>query len=53
MSEFSGSEAAEILSSYYKLISEESDRGAVIVAASILDESLGEVLKAFFAPPHW
>ncbi|MBL3827218.1 MULTISPECIES: hypothetical protein [unclassified Marinobacter] len=51
MSEFSGPEAAEIFSSYYKLISEESDRGAVIIAASILDESLREVLKGFLLRP--
>ncbi|OJH09106.1 MAG: hypothetical protein AOY29_07330 [Alcanivorax borkumensis] len=51
MSEFSGSEAAELFSDYYELISEESDRGAVIVAASILDESLGEILKTFLLRP--
>ena len=51
MSEFSGSNAAEALSSYYKLISEESDRGAVIIAASILDESLGNILKSFLLQP--
>ncbi|ERS01254.1 hypothetical protein Q673_18665 [Marinobacter sp. EN3] len=51
MSEFSGPEAAELLSDYYDLISKESDRGAVIVAASILDESLGEILKAFLLSP--
>jgi len=51
MSEFSGPEAAEVFSRYHTLISEESDRGAVIVAASILDESLGEILKAFLLQP--
>ncbi len=51
MSEFSCPEAATLFSDYYELISEESDRGAVIVAASILDEKLGEILKVFLLPP--
>ncbi len=51
MSKFSGPEAAEVFSRYHKLISEESDRGAVIVAASILDESLGEILRTFLLQP--
>lgn len=51
MSEFSGPEAAELFSDYYELISGESDRGAVIVAASILEENLGEILKAFLLRP--
>src|SRR5690554_2778555 len=51
MSEFSGPEAARLFSDYYELISGESDRGAVIVAASILDESLGEILKSFLLRP--
>ena len=51
MSVFSGPEAAEVFSSHYKIISEESDRGAVIVAASILDESLGGILRAFLLQP--
>ncbi len=51
MAEFSGREAARIFSEYHDLISVESDRGAVILSASILDSNLEEILKEFLLDP--
>jgi hypothetical protein len=45
MSTFSGQEAADLFQRYLKTISEESDRGAVLVGASLLDDALGKALK--------
>lgn len=46
MSIFSGDFAANALSKYHSLIEKESDRGAVILATSILDIHLKEIIIA-------
>ncbi|WP_172591519.1 hypothetical protein [Shewanella xiamenensis] len=45
MSSVVGVEAASVFNRYYELISNESDRGAVILSGSILDEGLKELLQ--------
>jgi DNA-binding MltR family transcriptional regulator len=50
MSNFGGKEAAETFSKYQKLISEESDRGAVILAGSILDVTLETLITSYLVP---
>ncbi|GAB3536276.1 hypothetical protein [Photobacterium alginatilyticum] len=51
MSKLSGPEASRLFSEYHELISAESDRGAVILSASILDATLEELLKGFLLDP--
>ena len=46
-----GKEAAELFSKYHALISSESDRGAVILAGSILDLVLEKLIVSFLLPP--
>eukprot|EP01034_Spumella_vulgaris_P007096 gene7096-9038_t len=50
MSSFTGPEASEFFSRYLATISGESDRGAVLVAAALLDEGLELALKKKLAP---
>ena len=45
MSSFSGHEAGELFNRYVLTISEESDRGAVLAAAALLDVGLETALK--------
>ena len=44
-SPFSGPEAADMFTRYLHTISAESDRGAVLIAAALLDSALEDVLK--------
>jgi DNA-binding MltR family transcriptional regulator len=46
-----GKEAAELFSKYHAIISSESDRGAVILAGSILDVALEKLIVSFLLPP--
>ncbi len=46
MSSLIGEEAAQLFSEHYSLLSEESDRGAVLIAASLLDVALENLVKA-------
>ena len=45
MNIFSGQDAADIFQHYHEIISKESDRGAVLVAAALLDFGLEAALK--------
>ncbi len=51
MSAIVGKEAAEVLTRFYDLISQESDRGAVILAGSILDSGLEKLLQKRLVEP--
>ena len=50
MSSFTGPEAAPLFEQYLSAISRESDRGAVLVAAALLDEGLQVALKRKMVP---
>ncbi|GLS90098.1 hypothetical protein GCM10007916_11650 [Psychromonas marina] len=50
MSSLGGIEAADTFKKYHKLISEESDRGAVILAGSILDVALETLIASYLLP---
>ena len=51
MSAVVGKEAGEVFNKYYDLISQESDRGAVILAGSILDSGLKKLLQKRLVEP--
>ena len=51
MSSIVGKEASEVFIKYHILISSESDRGAVILAGSILDVALENLIVSFLLPP--
>lgn len=50
MSTFSGPEAADLFQRYLATITAESDRGAVLVAATLLDHALENVLRKKLVP---
>jgi len=49
---FSGPEAAALFLKLYEQLKSESDRGSVIVAAALVDESLEQLIKARLAPSN-
>ena len=51
MSSVVGKEASEVFTKYHVLISSESDRGAVILAGSILDVALEKLIASYLLPP--
>lgn len=51
MKVYQGPEAAETFRKYLKIISAESDRGAVLTAAALLDEGIERCLKKKLIPP--
>ena len=51
MSSLGGKEASKAFRKYHELISAESDRGAVILAGSILDVALEKLIASYLLPP--
>ncbi|MFT6925121.1 MAG: DNA-binding MltR family transcriptional regulator [Psychromonas sp.] len=51
MSDIVDKESGDLFSKYHILISSESDRGAVILAGSILDVTLENLILSFLLPP--
>lgn len=51
MSTYTGPEAAKAFTQYLEIISGESDRGAILVAATLLDEGLEKALKKKLVEP--